>query len=292
VPTVDRAYAVHVKELDFRAEAAALDLAAALVARLGLAVVVPRPIFASPAVLGMTWCRGSKIAKVREDGVFLADGTRLDDVQAFGDALLDAYAALFLLAGLLQLDPHAGNVLVAGRAPVLLDFGMHDRLDDATRLAFAGLIVAVAADDLVALADALARLGVVSHFAAADSLAHLKFLFRASHPDLDANRHQVQAFLDDLKRHEQRALAKARAANDRLVSAGADTFSSLVRQLDLLHGYLATLPCHVDFLKPYAKWAARALKERPASRDRRAGGASPQGRGAPAQGRGAITTTR
>ena len=52
-----------------------------------------------------------------------------------------------MLYGVFTQDPHPGNVLIDVRAdaavPVLLDWGMHQHLEDSQRLGVAGIVDAV-----------------------------------------------------------------------------------------------------------------------------------------------------
>ncbi|KAJ8600171.1 hypothetical protein CTAYLR_001937 [Chrysophaeum taylorii] len=264
--TLDDAYDLHIKELDFAAEAVALRAARRVVTARALDCVVPEPLEEYDGVLVMRWCDGSKIADVSLSAVTLADGTRLAIPQVAGLAskLVDSFAALFLVGGLVNLDPHAGNVLVqmtaAGPRPVLLDWGMHEILRRDVRLGFAKILVATADGDARAIGEALSSLGVKSTFSSDDSLLHLRFLLRASNHDARLDRAEIEAFARAYENQVEIAKTEAKTSNQRIVD-GAEVFNSLVRQLDLLHGYVAALPCRVDFLSAYAKWGRIALEE-------------------------------
>lgn len=268
--TMRDAYDLHIRELDFLAEAHALDVARCLLQARGIDAVVPDVLrdLADPSsgVLAMSWCKGSKICVARHDGVELADGTRLDPpaVGRVAVALVESLAALFLLEGLAMMDPHGGNVLVDAYEneprPVLLDFGMHELLPDDIRLAFARIFIATAADDALALQAALADMGVESTFTAHQSLLHFHFLLRESSCASDAEVVAIADFLDRQDADMKVAADKAKKAGVRLAK-GFELFNSFLRQTDLLHGYVHSLPCTVNFLDIYAKWARIALDE-------------------------------
>ena len=274
---MDEAYKMHIRELDFSAEAKALDAARGIVEKFKLDAVVPEPLrdIADPktGVLAMQWCRGVKIARKTFDGtgVILTDGTLIGSnlVKDLAEKLLNAYAAIFLVGGLVNQDPHGGNCLcetyvdptkngALQARPVLLDFGMHEFLPDTIRLGFAALLLAVADNDIDGLATALRDLGVASTFPAEHSMLHINFLFRDSTTHADAEVDAIADFLDQYEDHAALAKSSATAANRRMVEGG-EVFQALARQLDLLHGYVAGLPVHLDFLGIYAKWARNAL---------------------------------
>lgn len=266
--TLRDAYDVHVRELDFVAEADALAIARNVVAERGIDAVVPCVLLdvADPAagVLAMRWCTGSKIADVFDDAVKLANGTVLDakSVGQLAFKLVDAFAAIFLTAGLALMDPHAGNILVEAQddsiRPVLLDFGMHQLISDKTRLGFARLFAATADNNLAELAAALEDLGVSSTYTAEQSMMHLNFLLRESSASGDND--VVAKFLDVQDVDFEVAKDKAKRNGVRVVQ-GLELFNAFVRQTDLLHGYVASLPCSVDFLGIYARWSRVALRE-------------------------------
>lgn len=266
--TMRDAYDIHVRELDFVAEADALAIAQKVIAKRGIDAVVPIVLLgvADPGagVLAMRWCAGSKIADVRDDAVKLADGTILDpkSVGQLAFKLVDAFAAIFLTAGLALMDPHAGNILVDTQddsvRPVLLDFGMHQVISDKSRLGFARLFAATADNNLVELAAALVDLGVSSTYTAEQSMMHLNFLLRESSASGDTD--VVAEFLDVQDADFEVAKDKAKRNGVR-VAQGFELFNAFVRQTDLLHGYVASLPCSVDFLGIYARWSRVALQE-------------------------------
>lgn len=261
-PMFDEAYKLHVAELDFRAEARALDKARTVVHTRRLDAEVPAPVLTADGVLCMRWCRGSKVDRVSDKGATLADGTvlSLGDVERLAWNLLDAFAAILLVGGLVNMDPHQGNILADHVTPVLLDWGMHEYLSDKVRLGFAKVIVAVAEENMSLLAESLLDLGVRSTFTTADSLMHLKFIFRASSPSVHQDRDAVHTFISE--HEDQLEAAKSRAKDDKSrVVVGGEVFNSLIRQVDLLHGYVATLPVHVAFLDAYLKWSRVALAE-------------------------------
>ena len=131
--------------VSFDAEAAALRDARSVLARRGQAVVVPEPLHEDglrEGILCMRWVAGEKISVVSP---LLTKRPRV-----FRDcitALVDAHACLLFHGGLVHMDPHPGNVLIDVRAdaavPVLLDWGMHQHLEDAQRLGIARIVDAV-----------------------------------------------------------------------------------------------------------------------------------------------------
>ena len=127
---IESQYVNFCREMEFDEEAAALKDARSVLAQRGHAVVVPEPLHEEglrEGILCMRWVAGEKISVVSPS---LTKRPRV-----FRDcitALVDAHACLLFHGGLVHMDPHPGNVLIDVRAdaavPVLLDWGMHQRL--------------------------------------------------------------------------------------------------------------------------------------------------------------------
>jgi len=277
---IDDATELHMRELDFDAEARALKHARESLKRRGIDAVVPEPLFdvADTAaqrhgILAMQWCQGGKVADV------LAEASD-DSLRFLATALVDAFACVALLGGLINLDPHAGNVLVqrATRAngeaylrPVLLDWGMHEFLSTATRLGIAGLLRAVARQDAAALQTCLASLGVKSAFGAEADLQQMTFVLRNSQAKRGADVADVAAMAAQIQQNVKIAEGAAAESKTRIVE-GTEVLNSFIRMLDLLHSYVADLPVDVDFLGICAKWADLAISEHEAAEQAAGGG--------------------
>nr|HEX4318993.1 AarF/UbiB family protein [Kofleriaceae bacterium] len=141
-------------ELDYRAEADALDALAAS----GTTCVVPRPIrdASSERVLTMTRIDGEPLIAAL-DAATPADRDRL-----LG-ALVGEIAAQVLARGFVHADPHPGNVMVTcdGRL-ALLDLGCVLSLARDDRRSYARLALALGTGDATTAAAQLAGLGFVS----------------------------------------------------------------------------------------------------------------------------------
>ncbi|KAJ7556254.1 hypothetical protein O6H91_05G076200 [Diphasiastrum complanatum] len=76
--------------------------------------------------------------------------------------LLQGYGQMLLLDGVFHADPHAGNLMLLpdGRLG-LLDFGQSKVLDSSTRRRFANLVLAMASNEDIAIANALLGLGML-----------------------------------------------------------------------------------------------------------------------------------
>jgi ubiquinone biosynthesis protein len=136
------------EELDYVSEANAL-------ARYAGGAVVPRPIAeaSSQRVLTMTRIDGERLS----DWLAHAPADDRDRVLA---ALVEELAEQILVRGEVHADPHPGNFLVTpdGRLG-LLDFGCTLTLSTAERVAYARLVLAIAASDHARAGDQLAELG-------------------------------------------------------------------------------------------------------------------------------------
>ena len=264
---IESQYVNFCREMEFDKEAAALRDARFVLARRGQAVVVPEPLHEDglkEGILCMRWVAGEKISVVSP---LLTKRPRV-----FRDcvtALVDAHACLLFHGGLVHMDPHPGNVLIDVRAdaavPVLLDWGMHQRLEDSQRLGIAGIVDAVvrgAGDELPAL---YASLGVkLSEHVPASMILHFwKFVLRPATTDLGRDVGAIESFLEghgDRVKELQDALAKA-GGNQGPIATGLGPLLGTVRSLDLLHGFVLALPVSVDFLGIYARRAREAIEE-------------------------------
>ena len=273
---IESQYVNFCREMQFDEEAAALRDARSVLAQRGHAVVVPEPLHEEglkEGILCMRWVAGEKISVVSPS---LTKRPRV-----FRDcitALVDAHACLLFhgglvhmvcSSGLVHMDPHPGNVLIDVRAdaavPVLLDWGMHQRLEDSQRLGIAGIVDAVvrgAGDELPAL---YASLGVkLSEHVPASMILHFwKFVLRPATTDLGRDVGAIESFLEghgDRVKELQDALEKA-GGNQGPIAAGLGPLLGTVRSLDLLHGFVLALPVSVDFLGIYARRAREAIEE-------------------------------
>ena len=279
---IESQYVNFCREMQFDEEAAALRDARSVLAQRGHAVVVPEPLHEEglrEGILCMRWVAGEKISVVspsltKRPRVFRDCVTAL--VDAFHGVL--AHGLLFtpstrhrrglVLNGITQ-DPHPGNVLIDVRAdaavPVLLDWGMHQRLEDSQRLGIAGIVDAVvrgAGDELPAL---YASLGVkLSEHVPASMILHFwKFVLRPATTDLGRDVGAIESFLEghgDRVKELQDALEKA-GGNQGPIATGLGPLLGTVRSLDLLHGFVLALPVSVDFLGIYARRARKAIEE-------------------------------
>jgi predicted unusual protein kinase regulating ubiquinone biosynthesis (AarF/ABC1/UbiB family) len=139
-------------ELDYRREAANLDLLARNLAGFER-IVVPRPVRerSTARVLTMDLVSGRR----------LADSTRIDaDGTALAEALISAYLKQIVEDGFFHADPHPGNVWITddGRL-ALLDLGMVARLTPKTRDLLLRLLVSISDGDGASAATAAKGLG-------------------------------------------------------------------------------------------------------------------------------------
>lgn len=177
-------------ELSLVDEAAALDAFAARLAG-DTRVVLPAPILAARRVLVMERLRGERLP----DFLARAEPADRDRVVA---TLVDCFSAQILEHGAFHADPHPGNFLVLPDGRVaLLDFGCVQSLDDDTRRAYAGLVMAVLGRDAARAGALLGQLGFVSRTgdpAALHELAEL--ILAAMRPGADLRAFDPRAQLE------------------------------------------------------------------------------------------------
>lgn len=264
---IESQYVNFVREMDFGKEAAALTYARSVLSARGHAVIIPEPLYEealTDGILCMRWVEGVKISAAAP---LLTKRPR--DFSACISALVDAHACLLFHGGIVHMDPHPGNVLIDVRAdaavPVLLDWGMHQRLDDAQRLGIAGIVDCVVRGDGKALPVLYASLGVkLSVHVPASMILHFwKFVLRLATTDLSRDVGAIESFLEghgDRTKELQEALKNA-GGNQGPIATGLGPLLGTVRSLDLLHGFVLALPVSVDFLGVYARRAREALDE-------------------------------
>jgi hypothetical protein len=264
---IESQYVNFVREMDFGKEAAALTYARSVLSARGHAVIIPEPLYEealTDGILCMRWVQGAKISAAAP---LLTKRPR--EFSACITALVDAHACLLFHGGIVHMDPHPGNVLIDVRAdagvPVLLDWGMHQRLDDAQRLGIAGIMDAVVRGDGEALPALYANLGVkLSVHVPASMILHFwKFVLRPATTDLSRDVGAIESFLEghgDRTKELQEALKNA-GGNQGPIATGLGPLLGTVRSLDLLHGFVLALPVSVDFLGVYARRACEALDE-------------------------------
>ena len=269
---VENQYQNLLQEMDFEAEARALGVARAALAARGSEAVVPEALYTDDVaalrsgVLCMRWCAGDRI-----DVAMAKHDLKGAPLQRCIDVLVDAHATLLFHGGVVNMDPHPGNILVDVRRtdgggvtaiPVLLDWGMHEIMPDAQRLGIARLVdclLRAAVDELPA---ALKNLGVETHASvpAATIFEHLEFAFRRSTTNQETDLEDIDSFLKDSQKGIDDIKEKLKGEKEKAAS-GFKPLLSTFRALDLLHGYVMGLPVTVDFLGIYAKRAREAANE-------------------------------
>jgi predicted unusual protein kinase regulating ubiquinone biosynthesis (AarF/ABC1/UbiB family) len=155
--TCDELMRVLGEELDYRAEAAALERYAA-----GSAVAVPRPIAAasSARVLTMTWIAGERLVDFLDRTTAAGELAARDRVLV---ALVEETVSALFDRGFVHGDPHPGNVLVDAAGTIaLLDFGCTLALAPDDVAGYARLMAAIVVGDRPAALAELVALGFVA----------------------------------------------------------------------------------------------------------------------------------
>eukprot|EP00927_Polykrikos_kofoidii_P012347 TRINITY_DN15323_c0_g1_i1.p1 TRINITY_DN15323_c0_g1~~TRINITY_DN15323_c0_g1_i1.p1 ORF type:complete len:1652 (+),score=335.63 TRINITY_DN15323_c0_g1_i1:50-5005(+) len=155
------------EEVDFRMESENMARAREALGRAGVDVCVPEPVPGCCArhTLTMGFVDGWKITEVNR----LPRGTDREDLAR---RLVDGFAALSFEEGLVHGDPHPGNIFIApvgGKSgpgplsfsPVMLDWGIVQRVDAAERTAIARWVLATMTQDSFMYLAALKDMGFV-----------------------------------------------------------------------------------------------------------------------------------
>eukprot|EP00850_Spirogloea_muscicola_P022824 SM000313S11974 [mRNA] locus=s313:57890:61361:- [translate_table: standard] len=130
-------------------------------------IIVPRsvPGLVTRRLLVMDFVEGTPIARLSDE--MQRRGISPDGLAATAAKksilrdLSAAYGHMILSDGHFQADPHPGNILVCrGGKVALLDYGQTKVLPDRMRLALAGTILAICADDTPAMASHLREMGI------------------------------------------------------------------------------------------------------------------------------------
>jgi ubiquinone biosynthesis protein len=144
-------------------------------------------------LLVMEFCEG-----VRIDRVETIRGYGID-LENLVESLLEIVFSQLLVHGFFHADPHPGNILINRRGDIiLLDYGMVDELDAATRDRFLGLILAANANQFDEVVDKLYDLEMVE----ADTPPEILRMVTESIMDLRhlarTNQRQVQRAVEEL----------------------------------------------------------------------------------------------
>ncbi len=191
-------------ELDYEHEGRNADRIRAELAE-DSGVHVPRVYWdrTTTKVLTLERVAGRKITDVAG---LVADGV---DRPAVARRFCEMYLQMVFVSGFFHADPHPGNVFVQpDGALALVDYGMVGEVDDDTRRALGGVLIALALGDADGLAAAMADLGVAPPSSDAAALRDDLAEFMATYRHLSLQELQVRAILGDMlavvRRHRLR----------------------------------------------------------------------------------------
>ncbi|KAK9834339.1 hypothetical protein WJX81_008600 [Elliptochloris bilobata] len=176
VSAVDELAAQLQQEFDFRREAETMDTIRARLRTSMRTVHVPESIagLVTRRMLVMTFLEGSKITQLAAKGAAMAPMAQRAAARMVLSRVAEAYGRMLLEEGLFQADCHAGNLLVRDDGSIgLLDFGQAKQLARPQRLAFARLLVALAAAGNATLEGVLLRLTPLQQAEVSAALAGL-----------------------------------------------------------------------------------------------------------------------
>lgn len=276
-PLLDEWVAESRKELDFLNEVSNMVEVAQALGKQHLDVIIPRPMhdLCTKRVLTMEYVEGFKINDL---AAFERAGVEPLDVMR---RVCEAFATQIFLAGLFHSDSHPGNLLCAVNpdgtvAPILLDFGLCKRLDDAKRIGFARLIHSVGRSDFGGLLESFEEIGLVlNRLDPAEDLNNLQYMFRASDDPASMQAQVAERRKFHRRRRERREewIEQRAAGDDELakalrhktrnpVDAYPADFLFFFRVVLLLRGLFSSLKVRLSYLDVMAPYARLALLQR------------------------------
>lgn len=155
------------EELDFRAEAQAMEKARANLATESLfQIPTLHPALCTQRIMCTTFYEGVKISEVKQLNDWGVD------TSALGHRLLDLYCKMVFRDGFYHADPHPGNILVQEDGTiVLLDFGAVASLQPQVRVGLLELLEGAVKNDTERIIAALMKLGFIADEQAAIQIA-------------------------------------------------------------------------------------------------------------------------
>lgn len=210
-------------------------------------------------------------------------GVRVDG-EAVIAKLIETFGVQIFALGKFHSDPHPGNLLVApdGKTLSIIDFGQTKVMDDATRLGFARLILALGSDRRDEALAEVANLGLKLTNATPDFALTVCYILFDTRMDLE------EAHLSPLDADIPEDM---RVVNIRTIP---EELFMLIRVIALIRGMLISLDCDVHartIWRPYAIAALRAANHpvpRWALEHEVNGGASGSGRAGGGGGSGSV----
>lgn len=188
------------------------------------------------------------------------DGIKISDIPRLLDAGIDpnqvalimteAYCEQILVHGFFHADPHPGNLLILpGPVVVFIDFGLSKDLDDAFRMNYARLTLAIMRQDDAAMAEAFRAIGFKTKSDNPESLVALgRAFFESSGPE-------AKPYVDaDVMPEVNERMARIMQANP--VTQIPPDMLLIFRVLGLMSGLQKRLESRVsmlDTIMPYAE---------------------------------------
>eukprot|EP00927_Polykrikos_kofoidii_P033126 TRINITY_DN28040_c0_g1_i1.p1 TRINITY_DN28040_c0_g1~~TRINITY_DN28040_c0_g1_i1.p1 ORF type:complete len:1604 (-),score=292.11 TRINITY_DN28040_c0_g1_i1:1267-5553(-) len=270
-----------VLELDFSVEVRNLrDVRAGLEAA-GINAIVPTALdgFTGRRAFVMEFCEGFRLT---DRDLLAFHGI---DRAALGRRVLHSVACQLLEIGVMNSDPHAGNLLCCVHqtttTPVLLDFGNCIRLVDRQRLAYCRLLVALSEMSVTKAKEALGEIGLTTTHSDSNperDLEYMLFLFRETGSRRQAM-HGAQEFRQLRKQQRQddyASLGAVTKVEKKMVSKQVkryprqvpDEFILFIRTMLLVRGICTQLDVELSFIQIFETHARRALVAACASAER------------------------
>jgi predicted unusual protein kinase regulating ubiquinone biosynthesis (AarF/ABC1/UbiB family) len=188
------------------------------------------------------------------DGIKISDIPKLlasgIDPNQVALIMTEAYCEQILVHGFFHADPHPGNLLILpGPQVVFIDFGLSKDLDEAFRMNYARLTLAIMRQDEVAMADAFRAIGFRTKSDDPESLVALgKAFFDSSGPE-------AKPYVDqDVMPEVNERMARIMQANP--VTSIPPDMLLIFRVLGLMSGLqkrLDSTVSMVDTIMPYAE---------------------------------------
>lgn len=231
----------------------------------------------SRRVITMRFVRGCKVTDF--DALANVGVAGLNSRSNLADDICNAFAHQIFIGGLVNADPHPGNVLVAKRSdvshneimrlpetmdkaevpravPVILDFGLALRVPDQVRYGLARVVLAGSQLDAGGLFEGSDVLGIrLTRENLLDDFGGLQHLMRDTAPPDESRQQALERMEIERKKWEQQNFEIP-------VEAFPPELILMIRSLQLVRALCSTLRVRQPFIKTLASWAHRALLER------------------------------
>eukprot|EP00929_Paragymnodinium_shiwhaense_P043191 TRINITY_DN22245_c0_g1_i4.p1 TRINITY_DN22245_c0_g1~~TRINITY_DN22245_c0_g1_i4.p1 ORF type:complete len:1478 (-),score=330.24 TRINITY_DN22245_c0_g1_i4:587-5020(-) len=274
------------RELNFNCEADNLHKMRAALAAASVQATVPAPVdgLIGRRCFAMEFLEGFKITdecRLAQEGV---------DTKTLLAKLAHSYAAQLMELGMMNADPHPGNVFVSvtrgsktaeGTAElVLLDFGMTVDIAEKTRLGYCQLLMALQEMSICGVQDALSSIGYETSQSSSNPERDMQFwafmmrdtgsqdsqradgkeFFKKRQEQMKQDREAAEAKAGAVTKKEKKAVQKE--MKGRYIKSFPDELMWILRVLGMFRGLCTQLSVELPYLEIFGLHARRVLLAR------------------------------